>query len=351
MRARLRGHRHADGLARIAAGKSPDSGKLVIEADDIGKSFGETTIVRDFSIRIARGDKIGIVGPNGAGKTTLVQMLTGRMEPDRGTVRLGANLETAWLDQKRDLPDPAETVAHYLTGGRGDTVDVRGNSRHVVSYMKDFLFLPEQARTPVRELSGGERARLVLARLLARPSNLLVLDEPTNDFDLETLDLMQELITGYEGTVLLVSHDRDFLDRTVARTLAPDGDGAWTVYAGGYSDMLAQRGQKMLGGKPAKERAAAGEARPSGRKPLRRDTRKLSYKQKFALETLPGRIESATAEISALEARMADPSLFSRDPEAFAHIAGEIETKRAELSRMEEEWLELEMLRETLAAQ
>lgn len=350
LRERLRTHRHAEGRANLKAGDAPDSGKLAIEAEAMGKSFDDRPIVRGFSIRIRRGDKIGFVGPNGAGKTTLVRMLTGLLAPDTGTVRLGVNLEMAWLDQKRDLPDPDETLSHYLTGGRGDALSVNGQERHVVSYMKDFLFLPEQARTPVRELSGGERARLMLARLLARPSNLLVLDEPTNDLDLETLDLMQELITGFEGTVLLVSHDRDFLDRTVAQTIAPEEDGVWIVYAGGYSDLLSQRGAGFSTG-----RKRACKARQSSRE--RRETRpagasrKLSYKQKFALETLPGKIEAITTEIEMLESKIADPSLYSRDADAFARMAAEIEQKRSTLSDMEEQWLELEMLRESMAAE
>ncbi|MBE0693876.1 MAG: ABC-F family ATP-binding cassette domain-containing protein, partial [Aquamicrobium sp.] len=241
MRARHRSHKGAEGLATMVAAEGPESGRLVIEARAISKSYGDIAVVRDFSTRIQRGDRVGFVGPNGAGKTTLLKMLTGQLAPDSGMVRLGANLEIAALDQKREL-DPDETLAHYLTDGRGDSVVVNGEEKHVVSYMKDFLFKPEQARTPVRELSGGERARLVLARILARPANLLVLDEPTNDLDMETLDLLQELVAGYAGTVLLVSHDRDFLDRTVTSTVAPDGGGRWVEYAGGYSDMLAQRG-------------------------------------------------------------------------------------------------------------
>src|SRR5690606_33212963 len=204
------------------------------------------------STRIQRGDRVGLVGPNGAGKTTLLKMLIGELAPDGGTVRLGANLEIAALDQKRTL-DPQETLANYLTDGRGENLVVNGEQRHVVSYMKDFLFRPEQARTPVRELSGGERARLILARMLSRPANLLVLDEPTNDLDMETLDLLQELVAGFPGTVLLVSHDRDFLDRTVTSVIVPEGGGRWLEYAGGYSDMLAQRGSKKLETREAKK--------------------------------------------------------------------------------------------------
>ena len=196
----------------------------------------------NFSTRIMRGDRVGIIGPNGAGKTTLLNMLIGVLPPDAGEVRLGANLAPVILDQRRESLDPEQTLAQALTGGSGDTVTVAGQSRHVVGYMKDFLFRPEQARTPVGVLSGGERARLTLARAFAQPSNLLVLDEPTNDLDLETLDLLQEHLAEYPGTVLLVSHDRDFLDRVVTSVIASEGNGRWVEYAGGYSDMLAQRG-------------------------------------------------------------------------------------------------------------
>ena len=204
-------------------------------------------IVADFSTRVMRGDRIGIVGPNGAGKTTLVAMLTGALEPDSGTVRLGVNLDMATLDQGRESLDPNWTLSEAMTGGRGDTVMIGGQARHVVSYMKDFLFSPEQARTPLRVLSGGERGRLMLARSLAKPSNMLVLDEPTNDLDLETLDVLEEMLGDYPGTILLISHDRDFLDRVVNAVIVPEGKGRWIEYAGGYTDMLAQRGADIAG--------------------------------------------------------------------------------------------------------
>ncbi len=217
------------------------SGRLVAVAEGISKSYGGRPVVRDFSARIMRGDRVGIVGPNGAGKTTLLNLLTGALMPDTGEVRLGTNLAQVTLDQRRESLDPEQSLTEALTGGSGDTVTVAGQSRHVVGYMKDFLFRPEQARTPVGVLSGGERARLTLARAFARPSNLLVLDEPTNDLDLETLDLLQERLAEYPGTVLLVSHDRDFLDRVVTSVIATEGNGRWIEYAGGYTDMLAQR--------------------------------------------------------------------------------------------------------------
>ncbi len=246
MRAEFRNHRKAQGSAVLAASDAKESGKLVIEAKGLNKAYGERVLVKDFSIRVQRGDRIGLVGPNGAGKTTLLSLLTDKLAPDSGTLRLGVNLEMAELDQKRDSLNPDETLAHYLTDGRGENLIVNGEQRHVVSYMKDFLFQPEQARTLIRELSGGELARLMLARVLARPANLLILDEPTNDLDMETLDLLQELVSGFPGTVILVSHDRDFLDRTVTSVIAPEGDGRWLEYAGGYADMMAQRKEQAL---------------------------------------------------------------------------------------------------------
>jgi ATP-binding cassette subfamily F protein uup len=351
MRQRFRSHRGADGVAKMSASDAEQSGKLVIEAKAISKSFGDLMVVRDFSTRIQRGDRIGLVGPSGVGKTTLLTMLTGEMAPDTGTIRLGANLEIATLDQKRAALDPDETLAHFLTDGRGENVVVNGEERHVVSYMKDFLFKPEQARTPVRELSGGEKARLLLARVLSRPANLLVLDEPTNDLDMETLELLQELIAGFAGTVLLVSHDRDFLDRTVTSVIAPDGGGRWIEYAGGYSDMLAQRG----GGK-LEERAVRRKADTNGRAPRERpvvedpkaSARKLSFKQKFALENLPKKMEEMAAQITKSEAKIADPDFYRRDPAGFAKTAAALDELRGDLATMEHEWLELEMLREEI---
>ena len=344
MRQRFRSHRGAEGLAKMAASDAAESGRLVIEAKAIAKSFDGRPIVRDFSTRISRGDRIGLVGPNGAGKTTLLKMLIGELAPDSGIVRLGANLEIATLDQKREAVADDETLAHYLTDGRGETLVINGEERHVVSWMKDFLFKPESARTPVRELSGGERARLVLARLLARPANLLVLDEPTNDLDMETLELLQELVAGFAGTVLLVSHDRDFLDRTVTSTIAPDGDGRWIEYAGGYSDMLAQRGTVRLDDRKARARTASEVARPV--EASRAPSKKLSYKQKFALESLPKKIEAVGAAISRLENDIADPAFYERDPKGFQNTIAALDRERAALTAMEEEWLELEMLRE-----
>jgi ATP-binding cassette subfamily F protein uup len=355
MRARHRGHKGPQGTVQASVTDAKESGKLVIEADKITKTYGDRTIVAPFSIRVHRGDCIGLVGPNGAGKTTLLKMLTGQIEPDSGTVKLGTNLDIATLDQRREDLNLDDTLAHYLTDGRGENLLVNGEQRHVTGYMKDFLFQPEQARTPIRELSGGERARLMLARILARPSNLLILDEPTNDLDIETLDLLQEVVAGYQGTVILVSHDRDFLDRTVTSTLAPANpdapDGRWIEYAGGYSDMLVQcRGaeaERRKSDKAEKERISALAAAPSA-EAASKSKGKLSYKQKFALENLPKEIAKCEAAIAACETRMADPNLFTRDPALFAKLAAELEKLQKSQSQMEEEWLELEMLREEL---
>src|SRR6266581_5138569 len=245
LRDQRRDYRGATGSANLAAAEADKSGKLVIEAKNIAKAYDGRTIVEGFSIRVQRGDRIGIVGPNGAGKTTLIEMLTGGSPPDSGTIRFGANIEMATLDQHRESLDPKSTLADALTGGGSDNVMVGGKPKHVVSYMKDFLFAQEQMRTPLEVLSGGERGRLMLARALAKPSNLLVLDEPTNDLDLETLDVLEEMLGDYDGTVILISHDRDFLDRVVTSVIVPEGNGHWIEYAGGYSDMLSQRGSDL----------------------------------------------------------------------------------------------------------
>jgi len=354
MRSRHRGHRGALGSVQATAADAQESGKLVIEAEKITKAYDERVIVAPFSIRVHRGDCIGLVGPNGAGKTTLLKMLTGQLAPDSGTVKLGTNLEIATLDQKREELDPEDTLANYLTDGRGENLLVNGEQRHVTGYMKEFLFQPEQARTPIRNLSGGERARLMLARILSRPTNLLILDEPTNDLDIETLDLLQEIVAGFSGTVILVSHDRDFLDRTVTSTIAPanaeDPDGRWIEYAGGYSDMLTQRKGAMEERKQAEKAAEKPRAAEtsSSAADASKGKAKLSYKQKFALENLPKEMAKAEAEIAVREKKMADPTLFTKDPATFNRLAAEMEKLRESLIRMEEEWLELEMLREEL---
>ena len=351
LREARRTHRGTTGSADITASEAVPSGVLVIEAKGIGKSYDSRPIVAGFSTRILRGDRIGIVGPNGSGKTTLIQLLTGAMAPDSGTVKLGANLAMAALDQHRDSLNPDTTVADALTGGGGQTVMVGGQARHVIGYMKDFLFTPEQARTPLGKLSGGERGRLMLAQVLAKPSNVLVLDEPTNDLDLETLDVLENMIGDYAGTVLLISHDRDFLDRLVSSVIVPEGQGRWVEYAGGYTDMLAQRGADL-----ARERTAAParEIKPKETKsaaPASSRKRKLNFNEKHLIETLPKTIAGLHAEIVALQKKLDDPAFFARDRSAFEAVTtalGEVQTK---LEDAEDRWLELEILREELSGE
>ncbi len=320
------------------------SGKLVAVAEGVSRSFDGRAIVHDLDLRVLRGDRLGIVGANGAGKTTLLRLLTGLDTPDGGRIKLGSALSVVTLDQQRRSLDPDATLSATLTGGAGDQVQVGTEKRHVIGYMKDFLFRPEQARTRVGVLSGGERGRLMLACALARPSNLLVLDEPTNDLDLETLDLLQEMLSAYPGTVLLVSHDRDFLDRVATAVVAAAGDGRWVEYAGGYSDMLAQGGG-VAGGSAAAVAPARRYAAASGRsaKPA---SRKLSFKDKHALEQLPGRITTLEAEIRGLREVLGDGTLYGRDPARFTRSTDALATAEAELAAAEERWLELELLQD-----
>ncbi len=349
LRDQRRDYRGTAGKANLAAAEAETSGKLVIEAKHIGKAYGDRAIVDDFSIRVARGDRIGIVGPNGAGKTTLISMLTGADTPDTGTIRLGANIEMVTLDQHRESLDPKSTLADALTGGRGDSIMVNGKPKHVISYMKDFLFTQEQARTPLEVLSGGERGRLMLARALAKPSNVLVLDEPTNDLDLETLDVLEEMLGDYQGTVILVSHDRDFLDRVVTSVIAPEGNGKWVEYAGGYSDMLAQRGadlkqralESAAADKPKEIKSAALASSPSSK-------RRLNFNEKHALETLPKTMARLHAEIAKQQKLLDDPELYAKDRKKFDAASAAIAKAQEELDDAEGKWLELEMLREEI---
>ncbi len=332
------------GTADMALDAGPRSGRKVIEAQGLSKSWGGMPIVRNFSLTVQRGDRVAFVGPNGIGKTTLLGLLLGRIAPDAGTVRLGTNLQVAMFDQAREQLDPEMSLWDSLTGdaemrvsGRADQVMVRGVAKHVVAYLKDFLFDEAHARAPVRSLSGGEKARLLLARLMARPSNLLVLDEPTNDLDVETLDLLQELLDDYDGTVLLVSHDRDFLDRVASVTVAMEGQGRAVVYAGGWSDYLAQRGLvsedtgEARRTEAPKARAARSAPKASG----------LTFTEKHRLEALPGRIDQLTAEIVKLEALLADPDLYARAPEKFTKASAALAARQTELADAEEEWLTL----------
>lgn len=339
-----RNYEKSTGLASIEQTDAGKSGKRVVEAKGLNKSWGETAIVRDFSIRIDRGERIGLIGPNGAGKTTLLNLLTGKIEPDSGDIQLGTNLEIATLDQHRAALNPDWSVKEALSPG-GDMIEVGGQTKHVMAYMKDFLFRPEQAGTPVRTLSGGEKARLLLARALARPSNLLVLDEPTNDLDLETLDLLEDFIAGYDGTVLLITHDRDFLDRIAQRVIAPEGGGKWQIYAGGYSDMMAQRGADVAARKAVKP-AASGKS--SGTAAPKAEKRKMANKDRYALEKLPGEIDRLNQTIAALEAELAAPDLFTRNPERFAAASKQLADAQTTLDAKETQWLELEALREEI---
>ena len=350
LRQRRRERVGATGRVSAEAAEAGGSGSLVIAAEDITKTLGGRTLVRDLSTRILRGDRIGIVGPNGAGKTTLLNLLTGALAPDQGSVRLGTGLAMVSLDQRRASLDPDTTLAQALTGDAGDLVHVGGTPRHVIGYMKDFLFTPEQARTPLSALSGGERGRLMLARALARPSNLLVLDEPTNDLDLETLDLLQELVADYAGTVLLVSHDRDFLDRTVTSVIAWEGDGRWQDYAGGYTDMVAQRGHGVQARAEPRATPARSTPPPRERPAPQPARRRLGPKEQHELKTLPALMQKLGAEIAMLEARLADPAFYARDAAAFAKSSAALAERQHALAAAEERWLELEILREEGAA-
>ena len=350
LRKDLRESRRALGEVKISVAEGRVSGKLVIEAEHLSKSYEGRPIVSDFSIRVARGDRLGIVGPNGAGKTTLINLMTGQLAPDSGVARLGASLEIATLDQRRAALREDMTLKDALTGGGGDWVEINGERKHVIGYMKDFLFTPDQARTPVSRLSGGERARLLLARALSLPSNLLVLDEPTNDLDLETLDLLEEMIGDYPGTVIVVSHDRDFLDRVATSVVVAEGGGAWREYAGGYSDMVVQRGAGLGPAAPARKGAARRDSDAAGSLTATREEpkRRLSFKQKHALETLPARIEKLREIQGKLRERLDDPGLYARDPAAYAKYSTQYAEAEAGIARLEEEWLELEVLREEI---
>ncbi|WP_288584357.1 ABC-F family ATP-binding cassette domain-containing protein [uncultured Methylobacterium sp.] len=354
LRRQAREHRGPVGAATLTVSETEASGTLVVEARDVVKSYGERPIVRDLSLRIAKGDRLGIVGANGTGKTTLVNLLTGRLPPDAGIVKVGANVTLNLLDQRRSALDLDRTVADVLTGGGSDTVQVGNQSRHVIGYMKDFLFSPEQARTPVSVLSGGERNRLLLARALAEAGNLLVLDEPTNDLDLETLDLLQEMLGDYAGTLILVSHDRDFLDRVVDTVLVSEGEGRWVAYAGGYSDMVAQRGVGVQArgvvapkgaAKDVAKDAAKDAQKPAGRAEAKK---RLGFNEQHELKTLPARMKALEGNRAKLRTALDDPTLYARDPARFEAISRTLATTEDDLAKAEERWLELEMMREEL---
>ncbi|MCL4126398.1 UNVERIFIED_CONTAM: hypothetical protein GTU68_032558 [Idotea baltica] len=334
------------GAAAMVLDSGQKSSKLVLEALDISKQFGDRTIIRDFSLKVTRGQRIALVGPNGVGKTTVLNMLTGELAPDTGSVRMGQKLLPAIFDQNRSALRPEMSLWDSLTedpelgvSGKNDQIMVRGMPRHVVGYLKEYLFDENQARGPVSVLSGGEKARLLLARIMAKESNLLILDEPTNDLDVETLDLMQEILDGYDGTVLLVSHDRDFLDRIATTTIALEGDGNATVYAGGWSDYQSQR-RAVAKAEKAKKKKQKQE--PVAQKSTPIDA-KLSFTEAHRLKILPAEIERLQAEIAKLETFLSDPELFVKEPLKFQKATDGLVERNTALQNAEDEWLELSM--------
>jgi len=340
------------GAAKLGLENDDVKTKMVIDAEKVTKRFGDRTIIRDFTLRVQRGDRIGVVGANGAGKTTLLKLLTGELDPDEGRIRRAKTLEGIMIDQQRRLLDPDKRIRDVLADG-GDWIEVLGHKKHIQGYLKEFLFEPGLVDAKVGTLSGGERSRLLLAREFARRSNLLVLDEPTNDLDLETLDLLQEVIADYDGTVLIVSHDRDFLDRTVTITLGLDGSGKVDIVAGGYEDWEKRRRQAPLpraggagGGKVGKPAASNGPSPAPSRK---REGNKLTYKDQRDFDLLPSRIEEIEAQIARDEAALSDPDLYTRDPKRFAALTAAIDKARTEREAAEERWLELAEKVETLA--
>ncbi|WP_127103885.1 ABC-F family ATP-binding cassette domain-containing protein [Pararhodobacter zhoushanensis] len=337
------------GTAAMALDAGQQSGKLVAEAVGISKTFDGVPILKDFSLKVLRGDRVAFVGPNGAGKTTLLKMLTGEMEPDEGTIRLGTNLDMALFDQTRARVDTEMTLWENLTGdpemrvsGQADQVMVRGVPKHVVGYLKEFLFDEAQARAPVRSLSGGERARLLLAKIMARESNLLVLDEPTNDLDVETLDLLQDILGEYPGTVLLVSHDRDFIDRVATTTLAFEGQGKVVAYAGGWSDYRAQKA--LTEPKPVADKGASKQAGKAGQKPAKATAapvKGLTFSEKKRLEALPKDIARLEAEIGKLTELLSDAAIYTREPVKASKASQMLTERQTALGKAEQEWLAL----------
>jgi len=336
------------GTAKLALANDEVRTRMVIEADKVAKSYDGRAIIRDFSLRIQRGDRIGVVGANGTGKTTLLKLLTGEIAPDSGQVTRAKTLSGVMIDQQRTLLDPAKSVRDVLAGG-GDWIEVRGSKKHIQGYLKDFLFEPGLVDAPIGSLSGGERSRLLLAREFARRSNLLVLDEPTNDLDMETLDLLQEVIADYQGTVLIVSHDRDFLDRTVTITLGLDGSGKVDIVAGGYEDWERKRTPARAPSKAGAQTAAkAGLPLSREHNPLRR--KKLSYRDQRDYELLPARIEELEAGIARDEAMLSDHDLYRRDPRLFEALTEAVAAAKAERDSAEHRWLELAEAAEALRA-
>ncbi len=337
------------GKVKMTADSGGASGKLVLEATDISYEWDGVEIIKPTSLRVLRGDRVGVVGANGAGKSTLLKILMGVLEPKTGTVRLGTNLTTVYLDQGRDALNPDATVWETLCPKGGDQVMVQDRPRHVVSYMRDFLFDDAQARSPVGSLSGGERNRLLLAMALAKPSNFLILDEPTNDLDMETLDLLQETLADYSGTVIVVSHDRDFLDRVVTSTWALEGDGLVGEYVGGFTDYRRQQElARDAAGLVQDEVTVSIRKKPADARAPKKQT-KLSYKDQRDWELLPQKISDLEAEQKSVEAKLGDPDLFAKNPDEFASLSAKLDKIAADIASAEDRWLELEMLREDLA--
>ena len=330
------------GTTKLTAATGTQSGRLVVDAEHLSKAYDGTTVIADFSTRIMRGDRIGIIGPNGSGKTSLLKLLIGELAPDAGTIRHGSKLAVAHFEQDRQALDPDETLWRTLIPGGGDMIDVNGRPRHLVAYLRDFLFDEKQAKAPVKTLSGGERNRLALAVILARPANLLVLDEPTNDLDMETLDVLEDMLADYDGTLILVTHDRDFLDRIVTSTIALEGDGRAVEYAGGYS----ATGQAPDTPPPRKQKSAP----PKHAKAAPNAATKLSYAEQRELDTLPGKIEQLEAAAAQLESVLADPDLYASDRAAHAEATEKLADVLAAIARAEASWLALEERREALAA-
>ena len=339
LRAERQARRERMGKVNLQLDAGDKSGKLVAELEHVNKAYGERQIVRDFSSRIQRGDKIGLIGPNGAGKTTLLRLILGELKPDSGIVRQGTKMEIAYFDQFRTQLNPDSTLADVISPG-SDYVEIGGARKHVIGYLEDFLFAPERARSPVSSLSGGERNRLLLARLFAKPANVLVLDEPTNDLDIETLELLEELLQNYDGTLFLVSHDRTFLDNVVTQTIAAEGDGVWKEYAGGYSDWAAYKASL------AKEAASKpkGEVKPAAKpaEAAKPKTDKLSWKEQRELEALPGKIADLEAEQAQLTQRLEDPAIYQTDPLAAQKAAERLSAIDDELMVLLERWEALE---------
>ncbi len=327
------------GQVDVRVQEAGPSGKLVFEAEHVTKTFGAAPVIADFSVRVMRGDRIGIIGPNGCGKTTLIKLLVGDLEPTQGTIRRGTSLLPAYFDQQRDQLDPSKSIMDNVTGGSGETITIDGRARHVSSYLRDFLFPPERLHAPVSMLSGGERNRLLLARLFARPSNLLIMDEPTNDLDAETLDLLEEMVAEYAGTLLLVSHDRAFLDNVVTSSLVFEGEGRVNEYVGGYTDWLHQRRVAAAGNKAASTvRAPA----PAAARPSVPKARKLSYKDQRELDAMPQTIQRLEVEQADLTVSLADPELFRRNPADAAAAAQRLQAVVKELEAAFSRWEALE---------